>query len=152
MIDSKELRINNILLFNNQIAVVKGIFSGNVCLDGVLRQTGNPMCPTDYREISVNDPAIQPLPLSDSIIRLFFPAIHDDGRIAYSFGRSGNYWVFPEGGSFIVGINLAGEIVHITPHHIACFHELQNAYYLIHDDEVPVDVDSLRMAWNRQQQ
>lgn len=152
MIDSRELRIDNILLFNNQIAVVKGVFTGHVYLDGVLRITDNPIYPNDYREISVNDPAIRPLPLGDSIIRLFFSSIHDDGGGTCPFGEGGNYWVFHEGDSFFVGMNLSGEIVHIIPHHIVSFHELQNAYYTIHGEDLPVDVDSLRMKWNRLQQ
>ena len=147
MIKPSELRLNNIVLFNNQVSVIKGITTNHIHVEGVLRETGNPIIPNEYREIEAADPTITPLPLSHRLLSrvLFLSPSNVEGR-GYYLSNKGNYMVLSEGDSFYVGM-FVPDLVHIIPGPIDSFHQLQNAFYTIYNREISVDVDSLRMKW-----
>lgn len=64
MINTEELRIGNILLFQGEPVKVMGIHTGTVLLDGVLRPSANGI-EIEYNPISASEEVLQPLPLTD---------------------------------------------------------------------------------------
>ena len=64
MINTSELRIGNIILFNGEPIAVKGIHTNSVLLDGVMRPSVNGI-DFEYNPIPAKEDCLQPLPLNE---------------------------------------------------------------------------------------
>ena len=63
MIDTNELRIGNIILFQGEPAKVMGVHTGSVLLDGVMRPSANGI-DIEYNPIPASEDALRPCHLT----------------------------------------------------------------------------------------
>ena len=67
MIDTQELRLGNIVLFKGEPVIVKGIHTGMVFLNGVMRPSVDNIH-IEYTPIPASEICLQPLPISDFLL------------------------------------------------------------------------------------
>lgn len=136
MINTNELRLGNIILYNKRPVVVKGIFENVVELDGIGR-------------VLSDDQGLEPIMLSNTLFDLI-----NVGRKPDSYGMSRTY----HGGLFVIRgdendgyfISMTvgdSEPIHITPCLIRCFHQLQNIHFAQYGCEISIREQQVIMAW-----
>lgn len=150
MINPSELRIGNVILFNNQPIIVRGIKEVGVMLEGVMFQTGDPLRPYDYQLIYAEDQRISPLLLNNRLLDLVMRRYRVNGVIVYNYHahNGGTFFVKNEGMGLFVGMYNGDNLIHITPHSFRYYHQLQNIHFAQFGEELNVDFDELVGYWN----
>lgn len=149
MIDPTELRIGNIILFQNEPAKVLGILSGSVLLDGVMRPSGNGI-DIDYNPIPASENALQPLPLNDFLLESMRKGkfVGYSGVIQHQYHqRSSVYTIMSDGDGYFIGMEKEDGPVHITPCRFYFFHQLQNIHYAQYGEEIDISEQNVKTAW-----
>lgn len=149
MIDTRELRIGNIILFQGEPVKVMGIHTGSVLLDGVMRPAANGI-DIEYNPIPASEDALQPLPLNDSLLESMkkgkFVGYSGVIQHQYHAGRSAFTIMSDEEGYFI-GMERGDGPVHITPCHFYYFHQLQNIHFAQYGEEIDISEHEVKIAW-----
>lgn len=140
MINPRELRVGNYVLFDKQVVMVKGVTENSVLLDGVVYDTGNPSNPHEYLPISVTDDRIQPIPLIDDILQKVRTRVPIAGGHAYKYyGSRVTFLIYEDEDGYYIGLNFHGQVIHITPQHIESLHQLQNIFFAQYGDEMDIN-------------
>lgn len=150
MINPLELRIGNVILFNNQPIMVHGVRSNGVMLDGVLYNTGDPLHPLDYEWIYAEDQRLQPLFLEDFLLEQILGRyqVNNMGVFRYHRPNNGTYFINREEDGYSIGFYMGNQLIHITPFHFRNYHQLQNIHFAHYGEELDVDFETLRNMWN----
>ena len=148
MINTSELRIGNIILFNGEPIVVKGIHTNTVLLDGVMRQAADGIN-IEYNPIPAIEDCLQPMPLSDFLLESM-----KRGRVLDGYGvqhpyslRSATYTIRHDEEGYFIGMFKEDGPIHITPNHFHYYHQLQNIYYAQYGEEFCVSENDVNIAW-----
>ncbi len=140
MINPRELRIGNYVLYNNQPIMVKGITTNTVMLDGIMYDTGNPNYQFDYKRIYAGEACIRPIPLCDTILQKIRSRIPAKGGFAYTYYPSkATFLINPDSNGYFIGMNYGKNVIHVTPHKLINLHELQNVFYSQYGSEMEID-------------
>lgn len=149
MIEPKELRLGNIILFNGEPIKVMGIQTGTVLLDGVMRQSANGI-DIEYNPIPAREDVLQPLPLNDFLLELMnkgkFPGYSGVFQHQYHSGGSA-YSIMSDKEGYFVGMERGDGPVHITPCHFYYFHQLQNIHFAQYGEEIDISEHDVKIAW-----
>lgn len=149
MIETRELRIGNIILFHGEPVEVMGIHTGSVLLDGVMRPSANGIG-IEYNPISAQEDTLEPLPLNDFLLETMgmgrFKSYSGVTQHQYHPGGSIYSIMFDEEGYFI-GMEKEDGPVHITPRHFYFFHQLQNLHFSQYGEEINIDEEDVKRAW-----
>lgn len=150
MINPTELRIGNVILFNNQPILVHGIRTNGVMLDGVLYNTGDPLHQFDYTLIETGDQRLQPLLLEDFLLELILGRYQVNNREVFVYSRHNGrtFFICHEEGGYFIGMYMGDQLIHISPFHFRSYHQLQNIHYAQYGEELDVDFETLRNRWN----
>lgn len=150
MINPSELRIGNVILFNNQPITVHGVRTNGVMLDGVLYNTGDPLHQLDYEFIYAEDQRLQPLILEDILLEQIFGIYQVNNRGVFTYHRpnNGTYFINREEDGYSIGLYVDDQLIHITPFHFRYYHQLQNIHFAQYGEELDVDFETLRNRWN----
>lgn len=157
MITPEEIRIGNIILFNDQPIVVVGVGKNYVMLDGYVFETGNPQYPYEYHKVLAGDERVKPFPLKDFLLEQIFGKYSINGHREYKFQgpffigyeeeRGYNNEVIEERTGYFVGMYFGKELIHVTPHHFWTLHELQNIHIAQYGYDF-TDFDTVKRVWN----
>lgn len=148
MINTSELRLGNIILFNGEPVKVKGIHSNSVLLDGVMRPAANDMG-VEYNPVPANEDSLQPLPLSDFLLESMKRGrmmIGDSVQHPYHLG-SATFTICSDDEGYYIGMSASGQPAHITPNHFYYYHQLQNIYFAQYGKEFGVSEQDIKIAW-----
>lgn len=149
MIETKELRIGNIILFSGEPVKVMGIHSGTVLLDGVMRPSANGI-DIEYNPIPAGEDALQPLPLNDFLLETMgkgrFGGYSVMIQHQYHAGRSA-YSIMSDDEGYFIGMESGDGPIHITPCHFHYFHQLQNIHFAQYGEEIDISEDDVKRAW-----
>lgn len=149
MINSLELRIGNIILFNGEPIVVKGVLPDVVYLDGIVRQStvGNGV---EFIPILTSDASVQPLPLNDFLLEQMGRnrIVDRNGKRHVYYVRSSNFFIFKESDGYFIGMcNSVGPIL-ITPGKFYYYHQLQNICFSQYGNEIDISEKAIKLAWS----
>jgi len=148
MIDTQELRLGNIVLFNGEPAIVKGIHTGTVFLDGVVRPSADDFH-MEYNPIAASEECLQPLPLSDFLLESLKRGGWEDrfGVQHQYHSRSGHYTIRKDDDGYYIAMFKEDGPVHITPGHFHSFHQLQNIHFAQYGYEIGISEHDVKVAW-----
>ena len=148
MINTSELRIGNIILFNGEPIVVKGIHTNTVLLDGVMRKAADGIN-IEYNPIPANDERLQPLQLSDFLLESMKRGRIDDGfGVQHPYNpRSSTYMICQDDEGYYIGMFKEDGPIHITPHHLHYYHQLQNIFFAQYGEEFGINEHDVKIAW-----
>lgn len=149
MIETKELRLGNIILFNGEPVKVMGIHTGTVLLDGVMRPSANGI-DIEYNPIPASENALQPLPINDFLLETMRKGkfIGYSGVMQHQYHqRSSVYTIMSDGDSYFIGMEKEDGPVHITPCRFYFFHQLQNIHYAQYGEEIEISEHNVKTAW-----
>lgn len=148
MINTLELRIGNIILFNGEPVVVKGVFPDVVYLDGVVRQSasGNGV---EFKPILISDASVQPLPLNDFLLEQMQRnrIVDRNGKRHVYYVRSSNFFIFEDSDGYFIGMCNSVGPIHITPGKFHYYHQLQNIYFAQYGNEIDISEKTVKLAW-----
>lgn len=139
MIDTKELRLGNIVQFGNRFIVLDAITSGGVSEVGGVVSTGNALHPYDRKFIPLRD--INPVLLTeDVLLKCGFERNEVNEEIYFRKYECFELLKFNENGdfAFICGDNLKGNYVNTRVDYL---HQLQNLYFAIIGEELEVNIN-----------
>lgn len=149
MIETKELRLGNIILFNGEPVKVMGIHTGSVLLDGVLRPAANGI-DIEYNSIPASEAVLQPMPLNDFLLETMgkgrFRGYSGMIQHQYHAGRSA-YFIMSDDEGYFIGMERGDGPIHITPCHFYYFHQLQNIHFAQYGEEIDIGEHDVKMAW-----
>ena len=149
MIDPRELRIGNIILFQGEPAKVMGIHTGTVLLDGVMRPSANGI-DIEYNPIPASEGALQPLPLNDFLLESMRKGkfVGYSGAIQHQYHlRSSVYTIMSDEDGYFIGMEKEDGPVHITPCRFYYFHQLQNIHFAQYGEEIDISEQEVKIAW-----
>ncbi len=148
MINTSELRIGNIILFNGEPIAVKGIHTNSVLLDGVMRPSVNGI-DFEYNPIPAKEDCLQPLPLSDFLLESMKRSRFEDefGEQHLYHHRSSSYTIRKDDEGYYIGMYKNDGPIHITPNHFHSYHQLQNVYFAQYGEEFGVSEHDVKIAW-----
>jgi len=148
MIDTQQLRLGNIVLFNGEPVIVKGIHTGMVFLDGVMWPSTDAIH-IEYNPISASEDCLQPLPLSDFLLESLKRARWEDkhGYQHQYHARSANYTIRKDEEGYYIAMFKEDGPIHITPGHFHYYHQLQNIHFAQYGYELGISEDDVRIAW-----
>ena len=109
--------------------MVKGITGNAVMLDGVMKATDNPQYPYQYQLINADDNRIMPIPLSDDLLQKIASRIEIKGKRVYRYTKTATFFISKDDDGYFIGMMFRDQLIHITPKHIDCFHQLQNIHF-----------------------
>lgn len=150
MVNPSELRIGNVILFNDQPIIVHGLRTNGVMLDGVLYNTGDPLRQFDYQLIYEGDQRLRPLLLDDFFLEQILGRyqINNIEVFAYHRPNNGTYFINREEDDYSIGLYMGDQLVHITPFHFRYYHQLQNIHFAQYGEELDVQFETIRDRWN----
>lgn len=147
MINPRELRVGNYILFNKQPIMVKGVTANAVMLDGVMFQTDNPNFPYQYQLIPAEDERLEPIPLIDDILQKIRTRIPINGTRAYKYyGTKATFLIFEDEDGYYIGMTYRNQVFRMTPHRLDYFHQLQNIYFAQYGTEFDFNEKLLAMS------
>lgn len=147
MIEPTELRVGNYILYNNQPVMVKGVTANTVMLEGVMRETGNPNFPFEYKAIYAADNSLRAIPLCDTILQGVRSRIPLNNGIAYSYyGTKATFLIYPDDEGYFIGVDFRGNLIRITPNQINTIHQLQNIYFAQYGVEMEINENRFRQV------
>lgn len=149
MIDPKELRLGNIILFNGEPVKVMGLHTGTVLLDGVMRPSVNGI-DVEYNPIPASEEAVQPLPLNDFLLETMGKGkfVGYSGVEQHQYHqRSSVYTIMSDGDGYFIGMEKEYDPVHITPCRFFFFHQLQNVHFAQYGEEIDISEHDVKTAW-----
>lgn len=127
--------------------MVKGVTENTVMLDGVMRSTGNPSFPFDYKPVFAGEDSICPIPLCDTILQKIRTRIPTKSGFVYSYYPTKvTFLIYPDSNGYFIGMDNRGHVIHITPHKLNFLHELQNVYFSQYGIEMDIDSRILTRA------
>lgn len=160
MINLEELRIGNIVLFGGQPIEVKEIRTGEVCLDGVLRQASDNIH-FEFNPVLADSGDIQPFPLNHFLLEQIFGTQRVNGKKLFAYSPKHSLYfidydeqrdnigsIVYERTGYFIGMYDGPKLIHITPHHFHSFHEIQNIHNAQFGYELPIGIDNVKRAWN----
>lgn len=149
MVDTKELRLGNIILFSGEPVKVMGIQTGFVLLDGIMRPSANGL-DIEYNPIPANEDVLQPLPLNDFLLETMgkgrFSFYSGIIQHQYHLGRSA-YSIMSDEEGYFIGMERDDGPIHITPCHFFYFHQLQNIHFAQYGEEIDISEHDAKRAW-----
>ena len=148
MINTSELRIGNIILYNGQPIVVKGVMEDFVLLEGIVRNA-NDGVQNEYKPIPANDSSLEPLPLNDFLLEQLGKGKYPIGGIMrHMYHRSSStFLIYADNDGYFIGVPGQGRPSYLTPGHIWFLHQLQNIHYAQYGEEIDIDVDTTTRAF-----
>lgn len=149
MIETKELRIGNIILFKGEPIKVMGVHTCTVLLDGVMRPSTNGI-DVEYNPIPASEDALQPLPLNDFLLESMRKVKFQgySGMIQHQYHSGGSaYSIMCDEEGYFIGMEREDGPVHITPCHFYFFHQLQNIHFTQYGEEIDISEHDVKIAW-----
>ena len=148
MINTKELRIGNIIMFQGEPVKVMGIHTGTVLLDGIVRPSANGIG-VEYNPISASEEVLQPLLLNDFLLETMRKG-RFEGHTGISqhqyHPRSSVYTIMSDEEGYFIGMEGEDRPVHITPCHFYFFHQLQNIHFAQYGEEIDITEPVVKAA------
>lgn len=144
MINPSELRIGNIILFKGEPIKVVGIRLGSVMLDGVMYETNNPQHSYEYHQIPVSEDVLSPLYLSDALLERIRTRVYRSEGNVYPLRNNMNFLIMKGADGFFVGMDRSDGPMHLTPHSFTAYHQLQNIYYSMYGEELPIEIGKIK--------
>lgn len=149
MIETKELRLGNIILFKGEPVKVMGVHTGTVLLDGVMRQSANGI-DIEYNPIPASEDVLQPLPLNDFLLETMGKGRFRgySGVVQHQYHSGGSaYFIMSDDEGYFVGMERNDEPMHITPCRFWYFHQLQNIHFAQYGTEIDINEHVVKIAW-----
>lgn len=149
MIETKELRLGNIILLSGEPVKVMGVHTGSVLLDGVMRPSANGI-DIEYNPIPAKEDALQPLPLNDFLLESMRKGkfLGYSGVIQHQYHPSGSaYFIMSDDEGYFIGMEKNDAPMHITPCHFWYFHQLQNIHFAQYGTEIDISEEDVKRAW-----
>lgn len=149
MIETRELRIGNIILFQGEPVKVMGIHTGSVLLDGVMRRSDNGI-DIEYNPIPAQEDILEPLPLNDFLLETMGMGRFRgySGVILHQYHQGSSiYSIMSEEEGYFIGMEKEDGPVHITPRHFYFFHQLQNLHFSQYGEEINIGEEDVKRAW-----
>lgn len=145
MINTNELKIGNIILYNGEPIAVKGVMEDAVLLDEVERRAIDGVH-KEYQPILANDSSLEPFPLNDFLLEQMGKGKHPLGGIKYHHSGS-TFLIYSDNDGYFIGIHGQDRPSYFTPGHFWYLHQLQNVHYAQYGEEIDVDVDTVKRAY-----
>ncbi len=131
MIEPKELRIGNYILYNDELVMVQGITANNVFINGI--------------SVAANSQNIRPIQLCDIILRNIRQST--SGHKCYTYYKTSTFMIYvDDNGNFFIGLDYQGNVCHVTIKPILYLHQLQNIHYAQYGKDMIIDKKSLLMG------
>lgn len=148
MINTNELRIGNIVLYNREPIVVKGVAEDAVFLEGIERTMIDGVH-REYQPIPANDASLEPFPLNDFLLEQMRKGKYPlEGFIRHMYHRSSStFLIYSDDDGYFIGVPGPGRPSYLTPGHFWYLHQLQNIHFAQYNEEIDIDVETAKLAW-----
>jgi len=148
MINTCELRIGNIILYNGAPITVKGVTENAVILE-VVEHSAIDVIHYEYQLIPANNTSLEPFPLNDFLLEQMGKGKYPLGGIMRHvyYRSSSTFLIYSDSDGYFIGVPGQGRPSYLTPGHFRSLHQLQNIHFAQYGIEIDIDLDIAKHAF-----